>query len=49
MRTDRSRAVEGDQGLGLGDGTGVLQDLAELDALAEQLSQVSCRFQSVRY
>ena len=30
---------EGDQGLGLGDGTGVLQDLAELDALAEQLSQ----------
>ncbi len=29
----------GDQGLGLGDGTGVLQDLAELDALGEQLSQ----------
>ncbi len=26
-------------GLGLGDGTGVLQDLAELDALSEQLSQ----------
>lgn len=26
-------------GLGLGDGTGVLQDLAELDDLAEQLSQ----------
>ncbi len=26
-------------GLGLGDGTGVLQDLADLDALADQLSQ----------
>lgn len=30
---------EGDEGLGLGDGTGALQDLAELDQLAEQLSQ----------
>ncbi|TWH03208.1 uncharacterized protein with von Willebrand factor type A (vWA) domain [Nocardioides sp. J9] len=30
---------EGEQGLGLGDGTGVLQDLADLDALADQLSQ----------
>lgn len=30
---------DGDQGLGLGDGTGVLQDLADLDALADQLSQ----------
>ena len=30
---------EGEEGLGLGDGTGVLQDLAELDDLAEQLSQ----------
>jgi uncharacterized protein with von Willebrand factor type A (vWA) domain len=30
---------EGEQGLGLGDGTGVLQDLAELDDLAEQLAQ----------
>ncbi len=29
----------GEQGLGLGDGTGVLQDLADLDALSEQLSQ----------
>ncbi|MFT4286482.1 vWA domain-containing protein [Nocardioides sp.] len=29
----------GEQGLGLGDGTGVLQDLAELDQLADQLSQ----------
>ncbi len=29
----------GDQGLGLGDGTGVLQDLADLDALADQLAQ----------
>ncbi|MFN8188882.1 MAG: VWA domain-containing protein [Nocardioidaceae bacterium] len=30
---------DGEQGLGLGDGTGVLQDLADLDALAEQLAQ----------
>ena len=30
---------EGEQGLGLGDGTGVLQDLADLDELADQLSQ----------
>lgn len=29
----------GSQGLGLGDGTGALVDIAELDALAEQLSQ----------
>jgi len=29
----------GDTGLGLGDGTGVLQDLADLDALADQLAQ----------
>ena len=29
----------GEQGLGLGDGTGVFQDLAELDALGDQLSQ----------
>ncbi|MGB3684514.1 MAG: VWA domain-containing protein [Ornithinimicrobium sp.] len=29
----------GEQGLGLGDGTGALQDLADLDALSEQLSQ----------
>ena len=29
----------GEQGLGLGDGTGVLQDLADLDDLAEQVSQ----------
>ncbi|MGB8385715.1 MAG: VWA domain-containing protein [Dermatophilaceae bacterium] len=34
-----SESFKGDQGLGLGDGTGVLQDLAELDALSEQLSQ----------
>ncbi|MGD8195705.1 vWA domain-containing protein [Herbiconiux sp. P18] len=31
--------LDGEQGLGLGDGTGVFQDLAELDALSEQLSQ----------
>lgn len=30
---------DGEQGLGLGDGTGALQDLADLDALADQLSQ----------
>lgn len=29
----------GEQGLGLGDGTGAVQDLAELDQLSEQLSQ----------
>lgn len=34
-----SESFDGDQGLGLGDGTGALQDLAELDALSEQLSQ----------
>ncbi|MFC7400742.1 VWA domain-containing protein [Citricoccus sp. GCM10030269] len=34
-----SEQFDGDQGLGLGDGTGVLQDLADLDELAEQLSQ----------
>ncbi|TIC86293.1 VWA domain-containing protein [Nocardioides sp. GY 10113] len=33
------RFGDGDQGLGLGDGTGVLQDLADLDALSDQLSQ----------
>jgi uncharacterized protein with von Willebrand factor type A (vWA) domain len=36
---DGSEQFRGEQGLGLGDGTGVLQDLAELDALSEQLSQ----------
>ncbi|WP_104045710.1 vWA domain-containing protein [Arthrobacter sp. ZGTC412] len=34
-----SERFEGQEGLGLGDGTGVLQDIAELDGLAEQLSQ----------
>ena len=34
-----SESFEGEQGLGLGDGTGVIQELAELDDLAEQLSQ----------
>ncbi len=34
-----SEDFRGDQGLGLGDGTGVLQDLADLDALADQLAQ----------
>ncbi|MEX0428935.1 VWA domain-containing protein [Nocardioides sp. DS6] len=32
-------SFDGQEGLGLGDGTGVLQDLAELDQLSEQLSQ----------
>jgi uncharacterized protein with von Willebrand factor type A (vWA) domain len=34
-----SEGFGGEQGLGLGDGTGVFQDLAELDALSDQLSQ----------
>lgn len=34
-----SERMDGDQGLGLGDGTGVFQDLADLDELAEQLAQ----------
>lgn len=34
-----SEQMEGSEGLGLGDGTGVFQDLAELDRLSEQLSQ----------
>ena len=34
-----SEEFGGDSGLGLGDGTGVLQDLAELDRLSDQLSQ----------
>lgn len=34
-----SEQFDGDQGLGLGDGTGALQDLADLDELGEQLSQ----------
>lgn len=33
------RFGEGGEGVGLGDGTGVLQDIAELDRLSEQLSQ----------
>ena len=32
-------SFSGDEGLGLGDGTGVLQDLAELESLGEQLGQ----------
>lgn len=34
-----SERKDGEEGLGLGDGTGVFQDLADLDELAEQLSQ----------
>jgi uncharacterized protein with von Willebrand factor type A (vWA) domain len=34
-----SEQMSGEEGLGLGDGTGVFQDLADLDTLAEQLSQ----------
>ncbi|GHS84880.1 hypothetical protein AGMMS50218_00950 [Actinomycetota bacterium] len=36
---DGSERLDGETGLGLGDGTGVFQDLADLDALAEQLGQ----------
>ncbi|ARC58051.1 hypothetical protein AS850_13285 [Frondihabitans sp. 762G35] len=36
-----SERMDGEQGLGLGDGTGVFQDLADLDQLAEQLAQSS--------
>ncbi|HWC21071.1 MAG TPA: VWA domain-containing protein [Flexivirga sp.] len=34
-----SEPFGGEQGMGLGDGTGVIQDLAQLDDLSEQLSQ----------
>jgi uncharacterized protein with von Willebrand factor type A (vWA) domain len=34
-----SEQMGGEEGLGLGDGTGVFQDLADLDRLSEQLSQ----------
>ena len=34
-----SETMEGQEDLGLGDGTGVFQDLADLDELSEQLSQ----------
>ncbi|MDN4171389.1 VWA domain-containing protein [Nocardioides sp. SOB77] len=34
-----SERMDGEEGLGLGDGTGVFQDLADLDQLSEQLSQ----------
>ena len=34
-----SERFDGEQGLGLGDGTGMLQDLADLDDLSDQLSQ----------
>ncbi|MDN4160116.1 vWA domain-containing protein [Nocardioides abyssi] len=34
-----SERMDGQEGLGLGDGTGVFQDLADLDQLSDQLSQ----------
>jgi uncharacterized protein with von Willebrand factor type A (vWA) domain len=34
-----SESFEGEQGMGLGDGTGALQDLAQLDQLSDQLGQ----------
>ena len=34
-----SESFSGDEGVGLGDGTGILQDLAELESLGEQLGQ----------
>ena len=36
---DGDERFEGGEGLGLGDGTGALQDIADLDELADQLSQ----------
>jgi uncharacterized protein with von Willebrand factor type A (vWA) domain len=36
---DGSESFSGDEGVGLGDGTGILQDLAELESLGEQLGQ----------
>ncbi|HEX2704853.1 MAG TPA: VWA domain-containing protein, partial [Candidatus Lustribacter sp.] len=36
---DGAERFDGQQGVGLGDGTGILQDLADLDELGEQLSQ----------
>ncbi|MBF4583393.1 VWA domain-containing protein [Curtobacterium sp. VKM Ac-2865] len=36
-----SERMDGEQGLGLGDGTGAFQDISDLDALAEQLAQSS--------
>ncbi|WP_110239561.1 vWA domain-containing protein [Nocardioides gilvus] len=36
---DGSSSFDGSEGLGLGDGTGALQDIADLEALAEQLAQ----------
>src|SRR5262245_14648600 len=35
-----SERFDGEQGLGLGDGTGGLQDIADLDQLADQVSQM---------
>lgn len=34
-----SEQMNGEQGLGLGDGTGVFQDIADLDQLSDQISQ----------
>lgn len=34
-----AQRFRGDQGMGLGEGTGALQDIAELESLSEQLSQ----------
>jgi uncharacterized protein with von Willebrand factor type A (vWA) domain len=34
-----SERMDGQEGLGLGDGTGVFQDIADLDSLADQLAQ----------
>lgn len=37
LNWDGSEQFTGDQGMGLGDGTGAMQDLAELDNISEQL------------
>ncbi|GAB95449.1 uncharacterized protein with von Willebrand factor type A (vWA) domain [Kineosphaera limosa] len=39
LQWSRGEHFSGDQPMGLGDGTGALQDIADLEALAEQLAQ----------
>jgi uncharacterized protein with von Willebrand factor type A (vWA) domain len=39
LRWEGGERMRGEQGLGVGEGTGVLEELAELDALADALSQ----------
>ena len=39
MGWDEGQSFEGQQGMGMGEGAGALQDLAELESLSEQLAQ----------